>query len=238
MDLKETDILGNDVEKHWYYRSKANAMARLISKSPPSTILDVGAGSGFFSKKLLSDTKAKEAWCVDISYENDSDSEEAGKPIHFRRSIDALNADLVLLMDVLEHVDDDVGLLEEYVNKVPSGARFLISVPAFKFLWSGHDVFLDHRRRYQLNQMEDVVRQAGLSVIHGAYYFGAVFPIAAAIRLTGNLVNRDHHKPKSQLSRHHPLVNGTLSAMSSIELPIFPYNRIAGLTVFCLAEKN
>ena len=211
-------------------------MARLLSGVSPSIILDIGAGSGFFSKKLLSDTMAKEAWCVDISYEGDSDVLEAGKPIHLRRSIDAVKADLVLLMDVLEHVDDDVGLLIDYSNKVPRGARFLISVPAFQFLWSGHDVFLEHKRRYRLNQMEDVVRRAGLTVKHGAYYFGAVFPIAAIIRLVSNLV-RGQHKARSQLSQHHPLVNGTLVAMSAVEVPFLARNRLAGLTVFCAAEK-
>ena len=237
MDLKETDILGSNIDQHWYYRSKANAMIYLLSEFSPSAILDVGAGSGFFSKKLLSETKAKEAWCVDISYENDADTIEFNKPIHYRQSIDQVNADLVLLMDVLEHVDDDVGLLQDYVAKVPSGSRFLISVPAFQFLWSGHDVFLEHKRRYRLNQMEGVVRQAGLTVKHGAYYFGAVFPIAAAIRMASNLLQRGRYKAQSQLSQHHPFVNGALASMSSAEMPFFTRNRIAGLTVFVLAEK-
>lgn len=237
MDLKETDILGADIGHHWYYRSKAKAMARLLSGASPSIILDVGAGSGFFSRKLLTDTSAKEAWCVDISYDDDSDALEAGKPVYFRRSVDIVNADLVLLMDVLEHVDDDVGLLKDYVQKVPSGARFLISVPAFQFLWSGHDVFLEHKRRYRLNQIEDVVKQAGLMVKHGAYYFGAVFPIAATIRLASNWIHKGQQQARSQLSMHHPLVNGTLATMSNAELPFLARNRLAGLTVFCVAEK-
>ena len=237
MDLKETDILGENIGTHWYYKSKSNAMMRLLSGASPSVILDIGAGSGFFSKKLLSSTAAKEAWCVDISYKQDSDYTEAGKTVHLRRSVDKVNADLVLLMDVLEHVDDDVGLLKDYVNKVPSGAKFLISVPAFQFLWSGHDVFLEHKRRYRLNQMEDVVRQAGLTVKHSAYYFGAVFPIAVAIRMASNLLQRGRGKAQSQLSQHHPFVNGALAAMSSAEMPFFLRNRLAGLTVFVLAEK-
>jgi SAM-dependent methyltransferase len=201
------------------------------------TILDVGAGSGFFSRKLLSNTMAKKAWCIDISYENDFDDVEAGKPVYFRRSIDAVHADLVILMDVLEHVDDDIGLLRDYANKVPRGTRFLISVPAFQFLWSGHDVFLEHKRRYRLDQLEDVVIRAGLTLTHGNYYFGAVFPIAASIRLMNNLLQRGHHKARSQLSQHHPLVNKTLAAMSAVEMPFLAHNRLAGLTAFCVAEK-
>ena len=84
---------------------------------------------------------------------------ETGKPIHFRREIGELHADVVLLMDVLEHVEDDVGLLRQYVEKVPSGARFLISVPAFQVLWSDHDVFLEHKRRYTVAKVEHVVSE-------------------------------------------------------------------------------
>jgi len=238
MDLKETDILCANIGKHWYYRSKARAMERLLCGVTPSIILDVGAGLGFFSMKLLSNTLAKQAWCVDINYEADSEALESGKPVYFRRSVDEVDADLVLLMDVLEHVDDDVGLLSDYVKKVPRGALFLISVPAFQFLWSGHDVFLEHKRRYRLNQVEDVVRRAGLTVKHGAYYFGAVFPIALAIRIVSNLLQRGRYKARSHLSQHHPCVNAILATMSLAEIPFFLHNRVAGLTVFVIAEKK
>lgn len=238
MDVKEIDILGSNISNHWYYRSKAKAMSRLIDKMTPSIILDVGAGSGFFSRQLLAESSAKEAWCVDISYDDDSDAVEAGKSVHFRRSVDVVNADLVLLMDVLEHVDDDVGLLKDYAKKVPCGARFIISVPAFQFLWSGHDVFLEHKRRYRLNQIEEVANQAGLMVKHGSYYFAAVFPIAAIIRLSGNWINKGQQQTRSQLSPHHPLVNSILASMSDAELPFLAFNRLAGLSAFCVAEKT
>lgn len=121
--------------------------------------------------------------------------------------------------------------------KVPYGARFLISVPAFQFLWSSHDVFLEHRRRYRLNQIEDVVRQAGLTVKHSSYYFGAVFPIAASIRLVRKWLHIGNQQPRSQLSRHSALVNGILGATSNAELPFLTHNRMVGLTAFCVAEK-
>jgi SAM-dependent methyltransferase len=237
MDLKETDILGADIAEHWYYSSKAKATLRLLKPSVPSKILDVGAGSGFFSRYLLTHSSAEEAWCVDISYDSDTESCEVDKQIHFRRSIESVDADLVLLMDVLEHVDDDVELLKEYVNKVPRGSRFLISVPAFQFLWSEHDDFLDHKRRYTLHQLKDVVASAGLKVTHGSYYFGMVLPIAATLRLMHKWLRNGEGPARSQLTRHNPLVNTTLAALCQFELPFMRLNRFAGLTVFCLAES-
>lgn len=238
MDLKEIEILGEEIGNHWYYAAKAKAMSRFLDGAAPTTILDVGAGSGFFSQHLLANSVAKDAWCVDISYESDADEGESrtGKPIHYRRSIGAVNADLVLLMDVLEHVDDDVALLKEYVQKVPNGSRFLITVPAFKFLWSDHDIFLDHKRRYTLENLEKAVRDAGLKVRHGAYYFGAVFPVAATLRLARRASVKEQGA-RSQLTKHHPAVNAALKALCNAELPFMSLNRIAGLTAFCLAQK-
>jgi SAM-dependent methyltransferase len=236
VDLKEVEILGDAVGKHWYYLSKARALRRLVPRHDVSSILDVGAGSGFFSKDLLGWTTAKEAWCVDTSYAEERDDQVGGKTIHFRRSIDSSAADLVLLMDVLEHVDDDRRLLAEYASKVKSGTRFVVSVPAFQFLWSGHDEFLGHRRRYTLAEIENSVRSCGLKVMRGCYYFALVFPLAAAIRLAGRLSTRGA-TPHSQLTRHSAVLNGALAGLCAIELPLLMHNRLAGLTAFCIAEK-
>ncbi|MEB2854465.1 bifunctional 2-polyprenyl-6-hydroxyphenol methylase/3-demethylubiquinol 3-O-methyltransferase UbiG [Pseudomonas atacamensis] len=235
MDLKETDILGDSIDEHWYYCCKAAATRRLLGDMPIRRILDVGAGSGFFSHHLLTHTDAHEAWCVDISYPADSSATSAGKPVHYRRGIDSIDADLVLLMDVLEHVDDDHGLLKSYVDKVPSGSRFLMTVPAFQFLWSGHDDFLEHKRRYTLAQFETLAGDAGLTVQRGAYYFGAVFPIAAALRLMPQ--GSPTAQPQSQLKLHHPWVNSVLKTLCRLELPLMGRNRLAGLSVFVLAQK-
>lgn len=237
MDLKETDILGDDIDNHWYYKSKAKATTRLLEGVCATRILDVGAGSGFFSRYLLSNTVARESWCVDTSYKSDFDENQASKIMHYRRSVGVVNADLVLFMDVLEHVDNDVELLKEYVDKVPRGCQFLISVPAFQFLWSGHDEFLDHKRRYTLNQLEATAREASLNIKRSSYYFGGVFPIAALLRLTQAIGGRNT-AARSQLSKHSPIVNGILKLICYSELPIMRFNRLAGLTAFCLAEKQ
>ena len=68
MDLKEEDILGADIGRHWYYRSKAAALRRMVGGLGPRRILDVGAGSGFFSRHLLAEAGAQSALCVDIGY--------------------------------------------------------------------------------------------------------------------------------------------------------------------------
>ena len=237
MDLKEGNILGSSIHGHWYYHSKAKAMVKLLKGVQPRKILDVGSGSAFFSRYLLAHTQAKECWCVDISYLSDSIEIVDGKKINFQREIDAVDVNLVLLMDVLEHVDDDIGLLKAYMAKVPTGTKFLISVPAFQFLWSQHDIFLEHKRRYSLAQIELVAKKAGLKNIEGTYYFSLVFPIAIAIRLISKIFYGTSNVPKSQLKKHNWLVNKFLALLCKAELLLITRNRLAGLTAFCIAEK-
>lgn len=233
MDLKEEDILGAGIGSHWYYRSKAAALRRAVGALAPRRLLDVGAGSGFFSRHLLERTPAESALCVDIGYAEDRDDNVAGKPVRYRRDIGPTDCDLVLMMDVLEHVDDDRGLVRHYADKVPNGAHFLVTVPAFEFLWSGHDVFLEHKRRYRLPGIEAALRDAGLEIVRGSYYFGLVFPLAAAVRLA----DRNTTEPRSSLKKQGAVANGILTAICAAELPLFPWNRLAGLSCFVLARK-
>ncbi|OFX03551.1 MAG: methyltransferase [Alphaproteobacteria bacterium RIFCSPHIGHO2_12_FULL_66_14] len=233
MDLKEEDILGADIGRHWYYRSKAAALRRAVAGLRPKHLLDVGAGSGFFSRHLLAGTAAESALCVDIGYPHDRDDSIAGKPVLYRRDTGPTDCDLVLMMDVLEHVDDDRGLVLHYASKVPAGAHFLVTVPAFAFLWSGHDVFLEHKRRYRLPEIEAALGDAGLKIVRGAYYFGLIFPLAAAVRLA----DRNTTEPRSSLKKHGAFTNSVLGAVCAAELPLFPYNRLAGLSAFVLAKK-
>jgi len=237
MDLKEAELLGDSAETHWYYRSKAAAVSRYIRSLPIDGILDVGAGSGFFTRYLLRRTAAADGLCVDLGYPRDWDEVFCGKPLHFRRGCEAVGANLVLLMDVLEHVDDDSGLLAQYAAKVPAGARFLITVPAFEWLWSEHDVFLEHRRRYRMEDLARVVANAGLRVLVSSYFFGLVLPLAAATRLPGRLHNRRARPAQSQLRKHGWITNTALSALCGLELPMLRFNRLGGLSVFCLAGK-
>jgi 2-polyprenyl-3-methyl-5-hydroxy-6-metoxy-1,4-benzoquinol methylase len=113
MDLKEEHLLGDMVNSHWYYRAKLAALLDVVSDIKVTKVLDVGAGSGYFSKALLAGTPAKSALCVDLGYDADRDEQVAGKPLAFRNRLEKSDADLVLMMDVIEHVEDDVGIVRD-----------------------------------------------------------------------------------------------------------------------------
>lgn len=237
MDIKESDILGPDAGSHWYYRSKAEALERCLQGIPVDTVLDVGAGSGFFSRHLLTYSSATAAYCVDPHYPSERKEFVNAKPLIFARDTKGVSANLVLLMDVMEHVDDDVALLEEYRAKALPDATLLISVPAFQWLWSAHDVFLGHRRRYTVAHLERTVRAAGLEIVSSCYYYGAIFPLAVMVRLLRHTKLGAEH-PHSDLRRHTRLVNSILYRLCHAELAIMKHNRAFGLSILCLARRH
>ena len=240
MDVKEQDILGDGVATHWYYVAKGDALLQFLDGCAAREVLDVGAGSGFFSRRLLSAGFCRCATCVDTAYSRDWTELHSGNRIAFLRSIDDVTQDLILMMDVIEHVDDDVGFIRSYTDRMPQGAYVLLTVPAFQFLWSGHDVFLEHKRRYTLASLHRTIDQAGLRVIRCRYFFSALFPAICAIRLWKRLqLASADFKPRSDLRRHASWMNDRLTAIHKLERhTLFRVNRLAGLTLFCLAQRK
>ena len=238
MDVKEEEILGDRIGNHWYYRCKAAAMLRSLGSVAGTTALDIGSGSGFFAARLLAASSITTVDCVDQAYDADSIETVEGGTLRRRRDLAGAvgGADVALLMDVLEHVEDDVGLLRETVDHVRPGGRVLITVPAFQWLWSGHDDFLGHLRRYDLAGAEHLVSDAGLAVERGHYGFGLVLPLAAAQRVGDRILRRD--APGSKLSEHHPLVNWALHRLTMAEMPLQHRNRLAGLSVFVVGRRR
>ena len=239
MDVKEEDILGEAVGDHWYYRAKGKVLLRTIGTDCRKTVLDVGAGSGVFSKLLLEKDRAKAAYCVDPAYPENTAQTHAGKPLHFVQNKPAADADLVMMMDVLEHVDDDLELLRAYSDDLRPGAQVFITVPAFNSLWSGHDVFLEHRRRYRRKEVDDLVSRAGLNVKVSRYFYGGLFPVAYVKRRADRKrLETGALEAKSDLAVTPPLLNSALVAAHDIErLLVYPWNKFMGLSVVCLAEK-
>ncbi|MGE0408115.1 MAG: methyltransferase, partial [Amphiplicatus sp.] len=101
MDLKEEKAIGGDPARHWYYISKARAIKSLIGPGAVEELLDVGAGSGVFSRILIEAGAADRATCVDPNYTEDFIGARRGDKIAYRRSVETVDARLVLMIDVV-----------------------------------------------------------------------------------------------------------------------------------------
>ncbi len=214
-------------------------MREFLADVKAREVLDVGAGSGVFARQLLDAGVCESAVCVDPHYAAERTENHHGKSIRFVNSIDGHPYALILMMDVLEHVADDRALLEDYVAGMDTDGHVFITVPAFQFVWSGHDVFLEHYRRYTLETLEALVRKAGLIPVRSRYFFGSLFPFVAANRLIRRtLWDQGALTAKSELRLYPGWINSTLIAVHDVERRVFfGVNKLFGLSAFCLCRK-
>ena len=228
MDLKEVELVSPDI--HWYYQAKLFALTRAVERYSPhwSLLVDVGAGSGFFSRSIANFQIGQHVVCVDPNYETER-IEDSGNT-RFVKAASSESADIYLFMDVLEHVENDQALLAQYLCAARPGAKVFITVPAFMSMWSAHDDYLEHFRRYRLPHIAQVATSSGLRVIHQRYLFGSIFPLAWVMRR----ISRSSTS-KSDLKTMHPLINAVLRAANKFEHRLWS-NRLCGVSAFVVAE--
>jgi len=118
---------------------------------------------------------------IDPGYHLDSFTDEKLR-ITYLREPNGLQGDLYLFTDVLEHVENDLAFLTTYVESAKIGAKFVVTVPAFMILWSGHDVFLKHFKRYRKMELCQVLRKSGLTIQSVNYLYVLLFPVALLMR--------------------------------------------------------
>ncbi len=186
MDLREIPS-GRLVRHPWEVaraRFFAELVARHIATHAPVEAVDVGAGDGYASGILLQHLPASSSvLCYDAHYDTDF-LEAAGRPATAEQTFTAQRPsrrfDLLLALDVLEHVKDDAQLLADLVDDlVRPGGTVLLSVPAWPGLYTRHDVVLGHHRRYRPSELDGLALGAGLSPLRrGGLFHSLLLPRA------------------------------------------------------------
>ena len=98
--------------------------------------------------------------------------------------------DLIVLLDVLEHVEEDSASLQALATKLKPSGWLLVTVPAYAWLWSKQDELLHHKRRYLLRNLHQLVSSVGYNVHFASYFNSVLFPLIAAIRLVQGLFDK------------------------------------------------
>ena len=125
--------------------------------------------------------------------------------------------DVVLALDVLEHLDDDSKGLREAVRLVKPKGLLLLTVPALPSLWGGQDVVSEHRRRYTKRSFVRLFKNAGLSEYHVRYFNTLLFPLVAAVRLSRRSAGMGARQ-RSDFEDNRPgLINDALAWIFSSE---------------------
>jgi len=118
--------------------------------------------------------------------------------------------DLLMALDVIEHIDADAVALAELGRVAAPGASLLITVPAYGWLWSGHDDTHHHFRRYTLRGLRERVVASGWRPTFATYFNSLLLPPIAAVRLLGRL--RDVPARGSDYDRTPPALSPILEA--------------------------
>jgi SAM-dependent methyltransferase len=123
--------------------------------------------------------------------------------------------DVVSAFDVVEHCADDARAVAELTRVLAPGGRMLLSVPAYQWAWSDHDVRAGHHRRYTRPAFVDLVEGSGMRVLRATYAFAGVFPLFAAERLARRV--RPARPGDARLPEVSPGVDRALTGMCSVE---------------------
>jgi hypothetical protein len=147
-------------------------------------VLDVGAGDGWFSDRLMEHLPADaEIVCWDVNY--DDNDLEPSNPAHVRtRERPSSGYDLALLLDVLEHIEDpDTFIGSVLAPLTHSGTPVLVAVPAHQRLFSAHDEALGHFRRYGRRELLGQVAPWIDVIEDGSLFTSLLLPRAASVAL-------------------------------------------------------
>jgi SAM-dependent methyltransferase len=203
MDLSE--VVESNTRRHPWETARAGALRSILASHGvrhASSLLDYGCGDGFTGRVLADALGARRLVGIDSALPVAERSEplaRGGTQITLRElaPVAAERFALVLLLDVLEHVDDDVGLLRGLVerNAAAHGA-VLLTVPAGPRLFGPHDEALGHRRRYRRSQIVQVARAAGLDVIASGNLFASLFVARALERVAESALPRLAERPR------------------------------------------
>ncbi|MFQ5572316.1 MAG: class I SAM-dependent methyltransferase [Rhodothermales bacterium] len=143
--------------------------------------------------------------------------------------------DLVCLFDVLEHIDDDLAAVRAVGTMLAPRGKVLITVPAYRFLWSAHDVVNHHKRRYVRRELAHLVEQAGMIVKYATYFNTLLFPLITGIRAWNNLLGK---KGRSDFSMPLKPVNAMLKNVLASERFCMPGMSLPfGVSILLLVEK-
>lgn len=175
-------------DSHFWFRGRREILQaclnRYLTQSARQLILDAGCGTG---ANLAMLKQFGEVYGVEL---NPAACCHAAKKTSGRLLQGKLESlpfqdgcfNLVTLLDVLEHIDNQQGVLSEISRVLSRNGVLLVTVPAFRHLWGGHDISHHHRRRYRARELRGELEQAGMQILYISYFNTLLYPLVAASR--------------------------------------------------------
>lgn len=172
---------------HWWYQGRRRVLERAIERldlPAGARILDAGCGSG---RNMVDLARHGAVTGVELSETSVRLARErnAGEVVEgsvMDMPFEDGTFDLTVSLDVIEHLEDDVGALAELRRVTKPGGALLVTVPAYQWLWSGHDEINHHHRRYNRRTLLAPAEAAGWKMERSAHFNSLLLPIAIVLR--------------------------------------------------------
>jgi SAM-dependent methyltransferase len=187
MDLREQAASAPEHGRHTWELVRCELVVRELQRlrlPAAARLLDVGAGDCYVGEQFLRARVVGTVAAIDANFSD----EQLNAPGHPRLSRarelppEGDGFDVATLLDVIEHVEDDVSLLTEVRERMGRGGRVVVTVPAWPSLFSAHDVFLAHHRRYTPDSLNKSMRASGFEVVRsGGFFRSLVLPRVLAV---------------------------------------------------------
>ena len=212
MDIKELNINNEQhtTKNHPWEYARAKVIIHLLQKflkkkKSLQYAIDIGCGDTFFLKQFCKKYCVNEAIAVDTAFDDTliAKLKEKNPKITFVNNIDDIRlhatstADVIFLMDVIEHIEDDIAFLKRLreADFISKDTLFVITVPAFNRLYCSHDKWLGHYRRYSQKTLQLAIQQAGLKSVHRGYFFTTLFFMRIIQKILEKIKGEPIHAP-------------------------------------------
>ena len=175
-------------DRHWWYQGRRRVIERAVDRlalPARARILDAGCGSG---RNMLELARHGEVTGVELSptsvrLARERDVGEVLEGSVLDIDLPEGSFDLTVSLDVIEHLEDDVAALRELRRVTKPGGALLVTVPAYQWLWSGHDEINHHHRRYNRAALLAAAAQGGWHPERSSYFNSLLLPVAMLLRL-------------------------------------------------------
>lgn len=241
MKSEEYERMYHLEDSYWWFVGRHHLVLTFLQTLYRSernlAILDIGCGTGAMSQKL-----ANWGTVISADFSPFALSFSRRRGIHCLCAADAMRLpfrnnsfDLIVALDILEHLSDDDAALCEFQRVLKPGGHVIVTVPAYRGLWSGHDEALMHFRRYVAREIRDRFAAAGFQIQKLSYAMTFLFPVVWLVRKLSALRAGE---PKASLVPVPRSINRLLVSLLTLENALIRrLNLPFGVTVFCLARR-
>jgi len=232
-------------ERHWWFMARRAILTRLMRKALRShkperpVLLDCGCGTGGMLRFLLHEfeafgTDGSVVALQQIGAESSGrlSCADLSRGLPFRDN----SFDGIFLVEVLEHIQDELEALREIMRILKPGGALVLTVPPFQCLWTHRDASHGHIRRYRAGRAARLLRDAGADIIRVSYWTAFLFPLAAAIRIWQG---RFHAAGEEDLFVPPNFLNSLFYRITLAEGLVIPWLPLPfGISVVAVARKK